>query len=362
MKYSIIIFICLAFQISTLAQDSLSPDKTIEQLMAGNKIAGITAAYSIEGKMEWEKSMGFSNVKEQILMSPKTKTRLASIAKSMTAIAVMQLVESGQLNLDEPIDKYIPTFPHQSKTPITTRHLLAHTSGMDAYQSPKEAENKKEYANLSEVLQTVQDRPLRFEPGTDFYYTTYGYVVLGIIIENISGLTYESYMQKNIWEKAGMQNTGIEKFGKSYANKSLLYHKKRKKAKLAKINNLSNRIPGGGFYATLEDVLIFGNAVLNHSLINEASFQELTQVSSRFKEGNPYGFGWFLYGEKGAEHTVIGHGGAQTGCNTQLFIVPDTKTVVVLLSNTSGNGNKLVISAVDILKHIIELTKERKAK
>ena len=111
-------------------------------------------------------------------------------------------------------------------------------------------------------MAVFENRKLDFTPGTDFGYSTYGYVVLGLIIEKISGISFEEYLQEHIWNKAGMSNTGIEKYGIDYPNKSALYHYEKKKTVDGTKNNLSNRVPGGGVYSTLQVILKFGNGIL----------------------------------------------------------------------------------------------------
>jgi len=262
---------------------------------------------------------------------------MGSIAKPMTALAVMQLVEQGLLDLDTPIQTYIPDYPKHSTTQITARHLLSHTSGIGAYKNGKESNTTKNYPALYDALSLFKDRTLLFEPGTQYSYTTYGYTVLGVIIERVSGLTFEAYMQKNIWDKAGMTQTGVDKFGVKVENQSELYSRNngRGKAKKATENNLSNRVPAGGFYTTAGDMLKFGNAVLNHVFVKESTLDLMRQHHSLEKENNSYGFGWFLYAKKPNVGAIIGHPGGQTGNTSFLFIVPSKKAVSIILANTS---------------------------
>lgn len=327
-------------------------EQLLEKMHTQKNIVGIAAGYSVDGNVEWKNAFGYSNLEEQIPFTEVTLTRTASIAKSMTAIAIMQLVEQGLIDLDKPIQNYIPDFPQKAQGVITVRHLLSHTSGLDGYKSSKETENQKEYPNLQEAMRVFENRDLKFEPGTSFFYTTYGYVVLGVMIENISGLTFEAYMQQNIWDKAGMTNTGVEHFNANYQNKSELYHSKKGKTKAAKKNNLSNRTPGGGFYTTLNDMIKFGNAVLDESLLKATTFQLMTENQFPEKEGNPYALGWFLYAPSPNENVVIGHSGEQTGAATQLFINRQNKTVVVVLANTSGTWKEVVMLASEVMNKV----------
>ena len=342
-KYLVLAFLLIF--IKGISQSSglySEEDLLLEQLASEHQIIGVSAAYSIQGKVKWKNAVGYSHLKEKVPFTDTTLTRIASIAKPMTAIAVMQLVEKGLIDLEAPIQTYLPDFPKNKKGDITVKQLLSHTAGIPGYKNAKEAETKEEFSKLSQAVDVFKNRKLEFEPGSDFYYTTYGYVVLGLIIEKVSGLTFEAYMQKNIWEKAGMQNTGVEKFDISYENKSELYHFEKGKTSKGVKNNLSNRAPGGGFYSSLNDMIKFGNGVLDHLFIQESTFQEMIEIHSLQKEGNPYGYGWFLYGPKPNENVVIGHSGEQTGSAAQLMIIPKSKTVVVALSNTSGKWKEII--------------------
>lgn len=335
-KLIILIALFLAFDGMAQSQKEKAT-ALIQKLITENNIIGAAAGYSVDGETVWQSTAGFADKKTNQKFETTTITRLASIAKPMTAIAVMQLVEQGLIDLDTPIQTYIPDYPKQEKTQITTRHLLSHTSGIDGYKDGREAQTTTQYASLYDALVIFKDRELLFEPGTRYNYTTYGYTVLGVIVEKVSGISFEEYMHKNIWGKAGMTNTGVEKYGQKKKGQSSFYHQNsRGKTKEGKENNLSNRIPGGGVYTTLEDMLKFGNAVINNTLVKESTMDLMRQHHSLEKEANGYGFGWFLYNPKPNEGAIIGHSGEQTGSATQLVIVPGLKTVVVVLTNTSG--------------------------
>ena len=349
MKFTIVVFLS-CFSILLIGQTSNKADQLLLDLVEEKKMVGVIAAYAIDGEVKWQNSAGYACRDEKIPFTDSTLTRIASIAKPMTAIAIMQLVEQGLIDLEQPIQTYLPEFPTKEKGTITTRHLLAHISGIPQYYDEKEIENKRFFPSLADAMTVFENRPLLFEPGSKFFYTTYGYVTLGRIIETVSGLSYEEYMQKNIFDKAGMKNTGVEKKAESYANKSCLYHKKRRRAKEGKQNDLSNRIPGGGFYSTLSDLISFGNALLEGKLIADTSFQQMIVNQFKEKEGNPYGLGWFLYGTPPNENVVIGHSGEQTGAATQIMLIPKSKTIVVVLSNTSRTWKEVVTYSTQLIQ------------
>ena len=317
-------------------QTSFNPTELLEDAITQEKCVAIAGGVSINGETKWIDSKGFARLADQTKFQTTTKNRIASITKPMTAIAVLQLVEEEKLKLDDPISLFVANLPEASKN-ITVRHLLGHLSGISAYQSNKEQQNKKEYPTMESAVGIFIDRKLLFEPGTSFSYTSYGYTVLGMVIEKASGMSYEEYLKKNIWNKVGMENTGVEDFGKNYANKSDLYHINSKgKIKIQDPTNLSDRIPGGGVFSTVEDLLKFGNAVLNNELISKETQQLMITDNGFKKEGNPYGLGWYLYGENPKHGFIFGHNGAQTGSSAFLMLLPEQNASVVVLSNTSG--------------------------
>ncbi|MFK7921234.1 MAG: serine hydrolase domain-containing protein [Bacteroidia bacterium] len=345
--------------INLLAAQEIDPlnrlQKILDQDVVDGQFAGGVAGLTIQGE-EIVVAAGYRDIKSETPFERLTLNRIASISKSMTAVAALQLYEQGLLDLDEPIATYLPAYPKQHANRITTRHLLLHSSGIGAYQSSKETENEYEYANLTEAATVFQDRDLVDEPGNAEHYTTYGYVVLGMVIEAVSGQTYEDYMKEHIWAVAGMEHTGVEHLNESYENKSSLYRRtKRGKIRLADTNNLSNRIPGGGIYSTVDDLLKFGQAVLDHRLINETTFAMMMEEPGLAYDGNPYGMGWFLYGENPDLGQAYGHTGEQTGSAAVLLIFPEKDAVMVVMSNTAHAMNHIFGIAV---VHLIPLAKE----
>lgn len=305
--------------------------------MADGQFAGVVVGVSV-GEEVVTFAAGYRDVESKTPFERLTLNRTASIAKSMTAVAALQLFEQGALDLDEPIATYLPNYPKRHASRITTRMLLLHSSGIGAYESGKEAQNEQEYASLTEAATVFQDRDLVDKPGNAEHYTTYGYVVLGMVIEAVSGQTYEAYMEEHVWAAAGMEHTGVEHLRENYLNKSSLYRRTKKgkgKVKLSKTNNLSNRVPGGGLYSTVDDLLKFGRAVIDHRLINEKTFAMMMDKPGLAYDSNPYGMGWFLYGKNPQLGEVYGHGGEQTGCAAVLLIAPESDAVMVVMSNTA---------------------------
>lgn len=352
MRTSFILAVTLLFNVATGFSQTQNQEASslLEKFISDNIAVGAVAGYSINGEVKWQSAVGYSDRKKRTPFTIETVSRVASVVKIFTAVAVMQLVEQGLINIDDSVQKYVPDFPKSKFGTITIKQLLHHTSGIGGYKSAKEAETKKEFPTLTDAMNVFKDRKLRFRPGSQYYYSTYGYVLLGVLIERVSGISYEKYIQKNILDKAGMKHTAIEKFGVSVPNKSSLYHRNRKgKLKNASYNNLSNRIPGGGFQTTLNDMFKFGDAIIANKLISEKTLTAMFENNGLKKGGNAHGIGWFMYAQKPNNAAVIGHSGEQTGCSAQLMIIPKSKTVVMVMANTSGSRKEALILAANLI-------------
>lgn len=299
---------------------------------------------------------GFANKKEQQRPDNQTLYRTASIAKPITAVAIMQLVEKEVINLDSPIQLYLPEFPKKEKGEITIRHLLNHTSGVRHYHSTFSAISFTHYETLVNALDEFKDDPLAFTPGTSYLYTTYGYTILGAIIEKVSGQTFEDHMQKAIFNPAGMTNTKLENANHSYQNKASLYIKFKNKFIKSPNTDLSVKYPGGGYTTTANDMLLFGKALLENRLITKQTLVKMADTSIHHKQGTPYGCGWFVY-EHERKGKILMHGGSQSGASSEFNLVLDQGVVTVALSNTFGcnaETQQLVFRLADMMGEVLE--------
>ena len=200
------------------AQASGLPQETVEAVealliekMAGERIPGLSIAVVVDGALVWSRGYGTADLENHVPATATTAYRVASIGKTMTATAVMQLVEQGRIDLDAPVQTYCPAFP-EKRWAVTSRHLLGHTSGIRHYGGPnEEAElfNTVHYDSVIEALDIFKDDPLLFEPGTAHQYSSFGYNVLGCVIEGASGQDFRTYLREHVFEPAGMASTRL---------------------------------------------------------------------------------------------------------------------------------------------------------
>ena len=342
-----------------LYSQSISADlkakKYFDDLVASGKIVGVSAGYSFNNGEQTSFSSGHMNRDENIQANDNTIYRIASITKPFTAIAILQLHERGKLKLDDDIGNYIDYKALDGKSGITIKQLLNHTAGIPEYESNKESNSTINYPTLHSAIEVFKDRELQSMPGKEFHYSTYGYVLLGAIIENISEQSYEGFLQENIFDPLGMTQTTIEKQGPRSKAKTALYHRNgRGKIKDAVPTDLSSKIPGGGIQSTIADLLLFGQAILNNSLVSAESKELMWTKVKMDYSGNPYGLGFTLYGNNPKYGQVYGHSGTQMGASAQLMLLPQEDLVIVVLSNTSGAWQEVFKSTIAMFDYCNE--------
>lgn len=339
---------CFAFGIHALlgAQYDSTPsfaarvgtyaDTLLTEAIRAEDFVGVSAGIYYQEAVLWQGGAGYRNLANQTAATPEMLHRIASISKPMTAVAVLQLAATGLLDLDAPIQRYLPQFPAKAAGPITIRQLLNHTSGIPAYRSAREFTSRVHYPTLWEATAVFRDRKLLFEPGTEFSYTTYGYTILGAIIERVTDAAYAEYMREHVWGPAGMLHTDVELTGRDYPLKSKLYRKDKRGDFEKDVHDiLSIKYAGGGIQSTVADLLAFGRAILDNELLTAEQLAAMRQVPAVPRQGTPYGLGWYVVDDP--EHgRIVRHGGAQSGTSTYLEIYLDQRLVVAVLANTAG--------------------------
>lgn len=327
---------------SDLIQFSFKADSIVNSAVENDDFLGVSVGVYSENCGNWISSAGFLNKKNKDKPNLKSKFRIASISKTMTAVAIFQLYEKGVIDLDLPIQTYLPEFPEKEKGDITIRQLLNHTSGISYYKSGLESVHFTHYSTSIKALEKFKDRELEFEPGSAFLYSSYGYTILGAIIEKTTGKSYQNYMKENIWNPAGMTHTDIENSNLSYQNKADVYIKLGNTFYRSPQNDLSHTYAGGGIQSTAEDMLKFGKAILNYQLINPTTTETMIKLSNKANNNNnkEYVFGWdsWITPEQGK---VIEHNGKQIGCSSFFRIFFDKKVVVATLANNMNSREEV---------------------
>lgn len=274
---------------------------------------------------------GLANREWDIPNAPDTKFRLGSITKQFTAVAIMQLVEAGKLSVDDPISKYYADAP-ATWSKITIKHLLTHTSGIPSYTGIPGFFDKSAQLPMTPeaIIKLTQDKPLEFEPGSKFAYDNSGYILLGYVIEKVSGQTYADYVAQKILQPLGLKDTGYDVSARILAKRASGYQP-AKDGGWRNADYLDMTIPyaAGSLYSTVDDLLAWDRAMSEGKLLTEASRKAMWT-----DYGHNYGFGWAVNPQSG--HARISHGGGIHGFSTSLNRYPDDGLVTIVLSNFQG--------------------------
>ena len=301
-------------------------DRIVSDALRVQQIPAITVAVMMADRLAYSRAFGTADLENSVAATPETLIRTGSIAKPITAVAAMTLVESGALDLDAPVQTYCAPFPPK-QWPITTRELLSHTAGIRHYL-PGEPEYTRHYRWMADGFALFAGDPLLFRPGSGFSYSTYGYTVVGCAIEGAAGARFEDYVAEHVLKPAGMTHTFVDNVLEIVPHRARGYQKIDGAVKNAGLMDSSYKIPGGGYVSTAEDLVRFAAALLDGRLVRAASLKQMwtaTPVSG----SNPYGLGFGL--PEGGKFVM--HTGGQSGTSTELLIIPQTHFAVAVLAN-----------------------------
>lgn len=341
-------FLLFLFLISSLACDTnktlvdtefqtaiVQARKLVEQTSRDNHFPGIAVAVAVKGKLVWSEGFGYADIARKASVEPHRHLfRIGSISKPLTATGLALLYQQGKIDLDVPIQTYVPSFPEKSH-PITLRQLGGHLAGIRHYKG-REFLSDKKYETVLEGLDIFKDDPLLHEPGTKYAYSSYGWNLISAAMESASGEEFLSYMEKRVFEPLKLNHTYAEHMDREYKNRVSFYELENDQLELSPYVDNSYKWAGGGFIATAEDLIRFGNAHLKPGFLNEEAWLTFTksQTDNNGKMIN-YGIGW-RSGQDNKNRNWFGHSGGSVGGTSFLAIYPEKELVVVTLVNLSS--------------------------
>lgn len=261
-----------------------------------------------------------------------TRFRIGSMNKMFTAVSVLQLVQAGKVNLTDSLGRYLTNYPNKDvASKVTIHHLLTHTGGTGDIFGPEFNAHRRDLRTLDDYVKLYGKRSLEFEPGSRWAYSNYGFVLLGVVIERVSGESYYDYVRDHVYKPAGMISSGSESEDEVVPERSIGYTKSG-----GSWHPNTDSLPfrgssAGGGYSTVEDLLRFANALASHKLLG-AHYTELLTTGKVDTPGGghyAYGFGDRLAGGVRS----FGHGGGAPGMNGDLTIYPQSGYVVAILAN-----------------------------
>jgi D-alanyl-D-alanine carboxypeptidase len=323
------------FPVERMSQSDLlaALREELEKDSAADKFAGAVIVAK-DGKVLFKGAYGMADREKKIPNTLETKFRIGSMNKMFTATSILQLVQAGKIALNDPLGKYVTDYPNKEfASRVTIQHLLTHTGGTGDIFGPEFEAHRKDLKTLQDYVNLYGKRNVEFEPGSRWEYSNYGFLLLGVVVERVSGKSYYDYVNENIYGPAGMTGSGSLTEDQNVPNRSIGYTHFGGNGLQPNTDTLPYRgTSAGGGYSTVEDLLKFANALNSHKLLDAKNTELLTTGKVNTPRGVKYAFG-FMDDDADAAMRHFGHGGGAPGMNGELQIYPQSGYVIAVLSN-----------------------------
>jgi CubicO group peptidase (beta-lactamase class C family) len=333
--------------------DAANVDRMVATSMAAKHIPALQMAIVKDDRIVYSKAFGKIDLESRTETTVESLFRTGSLAKPITAVAALTLADAGKLDLDAPVQKYCPPFPLK-QWPITSRELLSHTSGIRHYRDD-EIDNTRHYKFMSDGFAVFANDPLLFEPGTQYLYSTYGYTVVGCVIEGASGQSYLIYLQQHVLPPAGMTHTTVDDVFDILPHRARGYQYKDGEIKNAALEDSSYKIPGAGLDTTAEDLVHLAATLMSGGVLKPDTIATMwtpltlrsgIAAGSGVEPNATYALGWEITMSKGRK--IVWHTGNLQGFSNVLAILPDERFAVAILTNMEHGD------PVDIANKLLE--------
>lgn len=305
----------------------------IDHEMTRTLAPAVSVAVSRGGRLVWSEAIGCADVELQVPVTTTTRLRIGSVSKPLTSAAVGLLVEQGRLDLDAPVQRYVPDFPVKA-WPVTTRELAGHLAGIRHYEDG-EFEIRDHYASVRAGLAIFEKDALLFEPGTRFSYSSYGWNLIAAVIESVSGERFLDFMQAHVFGPAGLTHTSPDDPAPIVPLRGRFYTRDAAGAIVnAEFVDNSYKWAGGGFLSTAEDLVTYANVLLEGRLLRPETVR-LLWTSQKTKDGKDteYGIGWGVARDQKGRLRISHSGGAQGG-TAYLVIYPESRLAAAMIVNS----------------------------
>jgi len=313
---------------------TVARERTLVCERLATRIPGVQVAVAVNGKLVWSEGFGYADAERKRPVSRETQFRIGSVSKPLTATAVALLYEQGKLDLDAPLQRYVPSFPDKGY-PITTRQLTGHLAGIRHYKE-QEFFSNRHYATVLDGLTIFQDDSLLFPPGTRFSYSSYAWNLVSAVLEGASGDNFVHYISAHVFRPLGLTHTAPDRVDSLLPGRTQFYHRDSAGTlHIAPAVDNSYKWAGGGFVSTAEDLVQFGSALLDPGFLKRETL-DVMFTSQRTNAGTEtgYGIGWFLRTDS-LGHRWAFHGGSAVGGTAVLSVDRDSRVVVAILTNLS---------------------------
>ena len=317
------------------AQDPQQLNRVVEaHVSAGTFFGSVLVAK--DDQIVFERSYGLANIEWNAANTPTTRYRIGSLTKQFTAAAVLLLEEQGKLSLHDPIGKFVPDAPAAWEK-ITLFHLLTHTSGIPDFTEMSEfREWRLAPTTPAQHVERLRGRPLDFSPGEKFDYCNSGYILLGYVIEQASGRTYETYLRENVFVPLNLGDTGYDSNASVVPRRAAGYVQSGVGPVNAPYTDMSVPYAAGGLYSTARDLLRWQQALHSGKLLSADSLKKMLTPHL-----GKYGIGVRVLVDDGRR--VFAHGGVTSGFNSYLAYLPDDRLSIVVLGNINGSASTLAV-------------------
>lgn len=314
---------------SDIATDDADLVKKVKERISttqGEQAFSGTVLIAHNGKIIIDEAYGLANNSAKIPNTTETQFCIGSMNKMFTSVAILQMVEQGKLSLDKPLATYWPDYPNKDLAArVTIRQLLSHTGGTGDIFTPEYEAHKQETQTLADYVKLFGTRPVRFEPGTKMEYSNYGFILLGRLIELVSGESYQDYVREHVYLPAGMLHTDSRAASDHIPGRAIGYtHGPNGLVSNTEMMPGEGTSAGGGF-STVRDLFQFAQALQSGKLLDRSLLKEATAA-----EAPHYGYGLGFYVLDGGGY---GHGGGAPGVNGELHILPKSGYVIIALAN-----------------------------
>jgi CubicO group peptidase (beta-lactamase class C family) len=297
------------------------------------------------GRVLFQKAYGLADRAHRKPNRLDTQFRFGSMGKMFTAVAIMQLAEKGRIDLEAPIGRYLPDYPNRDiATKVTVANLLSHTGGTGDIFGPEFDRHKASLRSTKDYVDLYGNRAPEFAPGSRQSYSNYGFILLGRIVEQVSGLGYDDYIQRNIFKPVGMASTGNRREGEALPRRAVCYTGSGARLKSADDTLPLNGTAAGGGYSTVGDFNRFVGGLTSHRLLRDETLQKLIDGGVKMADGQFAGFDFG--GTVEGAGRFIGHGGGAPGMSGSLqHFLKSGVTVVVLANRDPGTAESIAMFA-----------------
>jgi len=326
------------------------------KLLTEHKLAinapAISAAVAIDGQTVWAGSSGWADIENRLPASTETLFRLGSTSKALTATGLARLVDVNKIELDTSIAHYLSELPNPEWQNITSRHLISHLSGLPHYGENTDKLGlyqtlslSRQYDNVTDAISVFDDSQLLFEPGSDFFYSSLGTVLLSSVMQAAAETSYQDWMNKAVFSPLGMTSTQAEPQENKPENLARFYWNNKgtsQEVKEWRKVNLSHRLAGGGFISTSSDLVKLGSGFLDSQFISRDT-RQIFWTPQTLPDGSltphQYALGWRIaskdLGEAIGEITVVNHGGVSRGAQSWLMVIPEHNMAIAVNINAN---------------------------